>query len=75
MYAALNIARVNKPARLAQFAANFRAFDAPMLMLIHTPRFMGPPQWSDIGMWLQTVANSDGSGPGIPTRSGPPFRR
>jgi len=55
MYAALNIARVNKPARLAQFAANFRAFDAPMLMLIHTPRFMGPPQWSDIGMWLQTV--------------------
>jgi nitroreductase len=25
-------------------------------MLIHTPRYMGPPQWSDIGMWLQTVA-------------------
>ena len=24
-------------------------------MLIHTPRYMGPPQWSDIGMWLQTV--------------------
>ncbi|MEL0252783.1 MAG: nitroreductase family protein, partial [Novosphingobium sp.] len=22
---------------------------------IHTPRYMGPPQWSDIGMWLQTV--------------------
>ena len=28
---------------------------APVLMLIHTPRYMGPPQWSDIGMWLQTV--------------------
>ncbi len=34
---------------------NFRAFGAPVLMLIHTPRTMGPPQWSDIGMWLQTV--------------------
>lgn len=55
MYAALGIARDNKPARLMQFAANFRAFDAPVLMLVHTPRFMGPPQWADIGMWLQTV--------------------
>jgi nitroreductase len=25
-------------------------------MLVHTPRYMGLPQWSDIGMWLQTVA-------------------
>jgi hypothetical protein len=24
-------------------------------MLVHTPRYMGPPQWSDLGMWLQTV--------------------
>jgi nitroreductase len=55
MYAALNIAREDKAGRLRQFAANFRAFDAPVLMLVHTPRFMGPPQWSDIGMWLQTV--------------------
>ena len=55
MYAALKIARDNKIGRLAQFAANFRAFDAPVLMLVHTPRTMGPPQWSDIGMWLQTV--------------------
>jgi nitroreductase len=55
MYAALEIPRDNKIGRLAQFAANFRAFDAPVLMLVHTPRFMGPPQWSDIGMWLQTV--------------------
>jgi hypothetical protein len=42
--------------RLMWFARNFRAFDAPVLMLVHTPRYMGPPQWSDIGMWLQTVA-------------------
>ena len=55
MYAALDIPRDNKMARLMWFARNFRAFDAPILMLVHTPRYMGPPQWSDIGMWLQTV--------------------
>lgn len=55
MYAALGIAREDRERRLGQFAANFRAFGAPVLMLVHTPRYMGPPQWSDIGMWLQTV--------------------
>lgn len=55
MYAALGIPREDKKGRLSRFMANFRAFDAPVLMLIHTPRYMGPPQWSDIGMWLQTV--------------------
>lgn len=55
MYAALGIGREDKRGRLAQFARNFRAFGAPVLMLVHTPRYMGPPQWSDIGMWLQTV--------------------
>jgi nitroreductase len=55
MYAALDIPRDNKMARLMWFAKNFEAFGAPVLMLIHTPRYMGRPQWSDIGMWLQTV--------------------
>ena len=55
LYAALGIAREDKRGRLTQFMDNFRAFGAPVLMLIHTPRTMGPPQWSDIGMWLQTV--------------------
>ncbi|HEX8057237.1 MAG TPA: nitroreductase [Novosphingobium sp.] len=55
MYEALGIAREDKAGRLGQFAENFRAFGAPVLMLVHTPRYMGPPQWSDIGMWLQTV--------------------
>jgi nitroreductase len=56
LYAALEIPRENKLARMMWFAKNFRAFDAPILMLIHTPKYMGPPQWSDIGMWLQTMA-------------------
>jgi nitroreductase len=55
MYRALGIAREDKKGRLEQFAQNFRAFGAPVLMLVHTPRYMGPPQWADIGMWLQTV--------------------
>lgn len=55
MYAALEIPREDKPKRMAVFANNFRAFGAPVLMLVHTPRYMGLPQWSDIGMWLQTV--------------------
>lgn len=55
MYAALGVTREDKAGRLAQFTRNYRAFGAPMLMLVHTPRYMGPPQWADIGMWLQTV--------------------
>ncbi len=55
MYAALEIPRDDKMGRLMWFAKNFQAFGAPVLMLIHTPRYMGRPQWSDIGMWLQTV--------------------
>ncbi|WP_095011637.1 nitroreductase [Tsuneonella mangrovi] len=56
MYAALGIAREDKAQRLAWFSHNFRAFGAPVMMLVHTPKYMGPPQWSDIGMWLQTIA-------------------
>jgi nitroreductase len=55
LYGALEIARENKAGRMMWFANNFRAFGAPVLMLVHTPKYMGPPQWSDIGMWLQTV--------------------
>jgi nitroreductase len=56
MYGALEIPREDKAQRLMWFARNFQAFGAPVLMLVHTPKYMGPPQWSDIGMWLQTVA-------------------
>ena len=55
MYAALEIPRDNKMGRLGWFARNFQGFGAPVLMLVHTPKYMGPPQWSDMGMWLQSV--------------------
>ena len=34
---------------------NYNGFGAPVLLLCHFPRLMGPPQWSDVGMWLQTI--------------------
>ncbi len=55
MFGALDITRDNKMGRRMWFANNFRAFGAPVLMLVHTKKYMGPPQWSDIGMWLQTI--------------------
>ena len=55
MFGALDIARDNKMGRRMWFANNFRAFGAPVMLMIHTPKYMGPPQWSDIGMWMQTV--------------------
>lgn len=55
MYTAMDIARDDKMGRGRHFAENFRGFGAPVLLLVHTPRYMGPPQWSDIGMWLQTI--------------------
>ena len=38
MYGALDIAREDKGKRLEWFARNFRAFGAPVLMLVHTPK-------------------------------------
>lgn len=55
MYAAMSIDRGDRAARGDFAAQNVISFGAPVLMLIHFPRLMGPPQWSDVGMWLQTV--------------------
>ena len=30
-------------------------FGAPAGLFVHMPRSMGPPQWADLGIWLQTV--------------------
>ena len=54
MYAVLGIAREDKPARFAHLARNFSFFDAPCAFFCFVDRQMGPPQWSDLGMFLQT---------------------
>ncbi len=54
MYALLGIEREDRPARLQWFANNFRFFGAPAAIFCFVDRIMGPPQWSDLGMFLQT---------------------
>jgi nitroreductase len=55
MYAHIGIPREDKPARRQWFARNFQFFDAPAAIFCTVDRQMGPPQWSDLGMFLQTV--------------------
>jgi nitroreductase len=55
MYARLGIPREDKAARRRWFARNFDFFGAPMALFCSVDRSMGPPQWSDLGMYLQTV--------------------
>ncbi len=55
LYGAIGIPRDDKAGRLAQFQGNFRGFGAPVMLFVHCSRIMGPPQWADMGMWLQSV--------------------
>jgi nitroreductase len=55
MYAALGIERSDKLGRLRRFAENYQLFGAPVALFCFVDRRMGPPQWSDLGMYLQTV--------------------
>ena len=54
MYALLGIPREDKPARFAHLARNYSFFDAPAGLFCFVDRQMGKPQWSDLGMFLQT---------------------
>ena len=55
LYGALDIPRENKLARLLWFARNFQFFGAPVALFCSVAKTMGPPQWSDLGMYLQSV--------------------
>ena len=54
MYELLDIGREDKDARIAQVMRNFKFFGAPCAFFCFVDRQMGPPQWSDLGMFLQT---------------------
>lgn len=54
MYGLLGIGREDKEGRLRQFARNGRFFDAPAAFFITLDRRFNQPQWSDLGMFLQT---------------------
>lgn len=55
MYATINVPREDKAARLMQFARNYLLFGAPVGLFFYIDRQMGPPQWSDLGMFMQTI--------------------
>ncbi len=55
MYNGLAIARDDRAGRRMWFNRNYRFFDAPVGLFCFIERYMGPPQWSDMGMYLQTL--------------------
>ena len=55
MYALLNIPREDRGARIRRLMENFNFFGAPAAIFCYVDKQMGPPQWSDLGMFLQTL--------------------
>lgn len=55
LYATIGIERADRAGRLAQFARNFDFFGAPAAMFFAIDRQMGADQWSDVGMFMQSL--------------------
>ncbi|MDB5477027.1 MAG: nitroreductase [Phenylobacterium sp.] len=55
LYATIAIPREDKPARLRQLARNGEFFGAPVGLFFALDRKLGPPQWADVGMYMQNV--------------------
>ena len=55
MYKTLGITRDDKERQLDQWAANYRAFDAPTMVLFFMDRVMEVGSFMDFGMFLQSV--------------------
>lgn len=55
MYALLDIPREDKAGRVRQFVANYEFFGAPVGLFFSMDRTMGSPQWSDVGMLMQSI--------------------
>jgi nitroreductase len=55
LYATIGIPREDKPARLRQLFKNTQFFGAPVGIFFSLDRKLGPPQWADVGMYMQTL--------------------
>ena len=55
LYSLLQIKREDKENRIKQFKKNFNLFGAPVGIFVFINRSMGYPQWSDLGMFVQSV--------------------
>jgi nitroreductase len=54
-YSALGIAREDWEARQRAAIANWDCFGAPAALFCYIDRDLGPAQWADVGMYLQSV--------------------
>ena len=55
LYGAINIPRSDKAGRLRQLSRNFDFYGAPCALFFVIDRCMNPPQWADMGMYMQSV--------------------
>ncbi|MCY3769174.1 MAG: nitroreductase [Gammaproteobacteria bacterium] len=55
LYSALDIQRDDLERRKSQWAANYRAFDAPVVLLFLMDRILETGSYLDIGMFIQSV--------------------
>jgi len=55
MYSTLNIEREDKQRQIDQWAANYRAFDAPVMLLFFLDSGMKTGSFLDYGMFLQSL--------------------
>ena len=56
LYDSIGIPREDRPARYRQFSRNYLFYDAPVGLFVSTDRSMGPPQWSDLGGFIQNIS-------------------
>jgi nitroreductase len=55
LYSALKIGKEDKERRAEQWVANYRSFDAPVMLLFFINRIMDTGSYLDYGMFLQSV--------------------
>ena len=55
MYEVLNIPKEDKAGRMKQFMRNFEFFGAPIALFFAIDREMQEGQWSDLGMFIQSI--------------------
>lgn len=55
LYSSIGVARDDKPGRQRQLARNLDFFGAPVGIFVLIDRKMGPPQWADLGGYIQTL--------------------
>ena len=55
LYALLGIAKEDREGRNRQSARNFKFFDAPVGIFITIDKYLARGNWSDTGMYIQTV--------------------